>query len=344
MKGAGLTTGGAPHVPASLTVAAVMRRVLYALVPGVAAQVWFFGAGVVVQIALAVAFAVAFEALMLKWRGRDLGLFLGDYSAVVTAVLFALCIPPLAPWWISLVGMLFAIVLAKHLYGGLGHNVFNPAMVGYVVALISFPQPMTQWLAPRGLSAEGLGVPEVLRAVFGQRLPPTLDWDAVSMATPLDALKTGLHTGQTIPEITQNPLFGSLGGLGWEWVAAAYLAGGLYLMTRRIIAWHVPAAMLGTLLLLGLTAWLVAPASYPPPAQHLFSGAVMLGAFFIATDPVSGCTSPLGRLWFGAGAGLITLVIRQWGGYPDGVAFAVLLMNMAAPLIDRYTRPRVYGQ
>lgn len=344
MTGAGFTTGGAPHVPASLTVAAVMRRVLYALLPGVAAQVWFFGAGVIVQIVLAVAFALAFEALMLKWRGRELGLFLGDYSAVVTAVLFALCIPPLAPWWIALVGMLFAIVLAKHLYGGLGHNVFNPAMVAYVVALVSFPQPMTQWLAPRGLSAERLGLTEVLQAIFSQRLPPSSGWDAVTLATPLDALKTGLHTGQPITEITRDALFGSLGGLGWEWVAAAYLAGGLYLLARRIIAWQVPTAMLGAVLVLGLAAWMIDPNGQPPPAQHLFSGAVMLGAFFIATDPVSGCTSPLGRLWFGAGVGVLTLVIRRWGGYPDGVAFAVLLMNMAAPLIDRYTRPRMYGQ
>jgi electron transport complex protein RnfD len=146
-----------------------------------------------------------------------------------------------------------------------------------------------------------------------------------------------------VTEITQSAVFGSLGGRGWEWVTAAYLAGGLYLLARRVISWHVPAATLGGLTICTLVLWLLDPVAHAAPLQHLLSGGLMLGAFFIATDPVSGCTSNLGRLWFGAGVGIITLVIRQWGGYPDGVAFAVLLMNMAAPLIDRYTRPRVYG-
>ena len=139
-------TGGAPHFPPHSTVGGVMRQVLFALAPGVAAHAWFFGPGILVQLAMACGFAVIFEAAMLKIRGRPLRLFLGDYSAIVTAVLFALCIPPLAPWWIALTGMFFAIVIAKHLFGGLGHNPFNPAMVGYVVALISFPQAMTSWL------------------------------------------------------------------------------------------------------------------------------------------------------------------------------------------------------
>jgi electron transport complex protein RnfD len=340
----GFSTGGAPHIPAENTVARVMRQVLYALLPGIAVQAWFFGVGVLLQIVLAVVFALSFEALMLRLRRRQLRVFLGDYSAVVTAVLFALCIPPLAPWWIALVAMLFAIVVAKHLYGGLGQNVFNPAMVGYVVVLISFPQSMTQWLAPRSLATAGLCPMEALAAIFGHGLPPGADWDSLTQATPLDALTTGLHSNQPLAEVIQSPVFGQLGGHGWEWIAIAYLVGGLYLLSRRIIGWQVPAAMLGSVLLVSLVAWLLDPATQAPPAQHLFSGALMLGAFFIATDPVSGCTSSLGRLWFGAGAGLITLTIRYWGGYPDGVAFAVLLMNMAAPLIDRYTRPRVYGQ
>jgi electron transport complex protein RnfD len=338
------TTAGAPHVPANVTVGQVMRQVLYALLPGVAAYTWFFGPGVLVQMVLASMFALGFEALMLRVRGREIGLFLGDGSAVVTAVLFALCIPPLAPWWISCIAMLFAIVVAKHLYGGLGQNVFNPAMVGYVVVLISFPQAMTQWLLPRELAPRGLDLAETLRAIFSGHRPAGIDWDAVSQATPLDSIKTGLHAGQSLPDIVQQPVFGSLGGLGWEWIAAAFAAGGLYLLYRRTISWHVPAAMLGAVVLASWPAWLLDPGAQASPLQHLFSGALILGAFFIATDPVSGCTSTLGRLWFGAGVGLLTLVIRRWGAYPDGVAFAVLLMNMAAPLIDRYTRPRIYGQ
>jgi electron transport complex protein RnfD len=326
-----------------MSVAAVMRQVLYALVPGIAAHVWFFGPGVLVQILLAVLFALAFEALMLRIRGRDVRLFLGDFSAVVTAVLFALCIPPLAPWWIALVAMLFAVVVAKHLYGGLGQNLFNPAMVGYVVVLISFPQDMTQWLPPRALGG-AMGLPETLTVIFTGQLPPALTWDALTQATPLDAIKTGIESGRTMPEIRQAGIFGDFGGLGWEWIANWYALGGLWLLYRRVISWHVPLAVIGSVILLSLPAYLLDPGSNPVPLQHVFSGALVLGAFFIATDPVSGCTSTLGRLWFGVGVGVLTLVIRRWGGYPDGVAFGVLLMNMAAPLIDRYTRPRAYGE
>ncbi len=334
---------GAPHMPPQTTVGETMRRVLYALAPGIAAHYWFFGPGILVQIVLATVFALAFETVMLKARGRDVGMFLGDFSAVVTAVLFALCIPPLAPWWISLVAMLFAIVVAKHLYGGLGHNLFNPAMVGYVVVLISFPQVMTQWLPPRDL-APAPGVAETLAAIFSGSLPAPLTWDAISQATPLDTIKTGIESGRMIPEISRAPLFGDLGGLGWEWIAGWFALGGFYLLYRRVITWQVPVAVLGSIVAISLAAYLVDPATNAAPLQHIFSGALVLCAFFIATDPVSGCTSPLGRIWFGVGVGFITLVIRRWGGYPDGVAFAVLLMNMAAPLIDRFTRPRVYGE
>jgi electron transport complex protein RnfD len=343
MNQANFSLRGAPHMPPQVTVAGVMRQVLYALLPGIAAHVWFFGPGILVQIVLATGFALAFEALMLKLANKPLALFLGDYSAVVTAVLFALCIPPLAPWWIAMIAMLFAIVVAKHLYGGLGHNVFNPAMVGYVVVLISFPLEMTQWLLPKPIAEYTPSLVDCLVAVFSGQLPAPLAWDAITQATPLDLIKTGVDVGNTLPEIRRLPVFGDFGGLGWEWIANWYLLGGLYLLYRRIISWQVPVALIGSVLLLSLPAYLMDPDSNPVPLQHLFSGAVMLGAFFIATDPVSGCTSARGRLWFGAGVGIITLVIRRWGGYPDGIAFGVLLMNMAAPLIDRYTRPRTYG-
>jgi electron transport complex protein RnfD len=147
-----------------------------------------------------------------------------------------------------------------------------------------------------------------------------------------------------ISEARQTPVFGDFGGLGWEWIANWYALGGLWLLWRRIISWHVPVTMIGSVLALGLVAYLFDPGTNPTPLQHMFSGALIIGAFFIATEPVSGCTSNRGRLIFGTGVGVITLVIRGWGGYPDGVAFAVLLMNMAAPLIDHYTRPRIYGQ
>jgi len=337
-------TGGAPHMPAQTSVARVMLQVLYALVPGVIAYTWFFGPGMVIQIILATIFALLFESLMLRWRGRPLKPFINDYSAVVTAVLFALCIPPLAPWWISCIAMLFAIGFAKHLYGGLGQNVFNPAMVGYVVVLISFPQAMTAWLPPVALAENPLGLLDTLLIIFTGTVPLAGGWDTITQATPLDTLKTGVESGRMVTEIRSSPIFGDYGGMGWEWIANWFALGGFYLLYKRTINWQVPVAVIGSVILLSLPFWLADPDSNPFPLQHVFSGAIVLAAFFIATDPVSGCVSNRGRLVFGVGVGIITLVIRRWGGYPDGVAFAVLLMNMAAPLIDRYTRPRIYGE
>ncbi len=340
---------GAPHLPPETSVSSIMLQVLLALIPGIAAMVWFFGSGVLIQIALSVIFAVSLEWLMLTVRHKPVKIFLGDYSAVLTAVLFALCIPPLAPWWISLVGMVFAIVVAKHLYGGLGQNIFNPAMVAYVVVLIAFPLELTRWLSPRGLADAGAlteipGLLQSLQTILNGQLPTILSWDAISQATPLDLLKNGVEQNRMISEIRQSPIFGSYGGRGWEWVANFYALGGIWLIWRRIISWHIPVAIIATVIILTLPAWLYDPSSNPIPLEHLFSGALILGAFFIATDPVTGCASKRGKLVFGLGVALLTLTIRLWGGYPDGVAFAVLLMNMFAPLIDRYTRPRAYGK
>lgn len=337
-------TGGSPHVGPERTVAQVMRQVLYALVPGITAYVFFFGIGILVQITLAVGFALALEAVCLRVRGQPIKLFLSDYSVVVTAVLFALCVPSIAPFWVSLVGMIAAVVVAKHLYGGLGHNVFNPAMVGYVVVLVSFPQALTAWPAPAGLQGGQLGITETLEIIFLSSWPVSSGWDAISQATPLDLLKTGMEQGRMVSEIRTSPVFGDFGGQGWEWLANFYFLGGCWLLYKRVISWHVPLAVLGTVILITLPAFLIDPGSNPNSFQHIFSGGLMLGAFFIATDPVTGCASPRGRIIFGLGVAIITLVIRRWGAYPDGVAFAVLSMNMFAPLIDRYTRPRVYGE
>lgn len=337
-------TGGAPHFPPQTTIRQVMLQVVFALVPGIAAHAWYFGPGILLQIALAITFALLFEAACLTLRRKALRPFLGDFSAAVTAILFALCLPPLAPWWIALIGMFFAIVIAKHVFGGLGHNLFNPAMIGYVVVLIAFPQAMTAWLPPQSIATYEPALSEVMAAIATGESPGGMGWDAVTGATPLDTLRNSVAAGQTISEARQSPIFGDFGGLGWEWIANWYALGGLWLLWRRVISWQVPVTMIGSVVLLGLAAWLIDPGSNPAPLQHVFSGALVLGAFFIATDPVSGCASPRGRLVFGAGVGMITLVIRRWGAYPDGVAFAVLLMNMAAPLIDRYTRPRIFGR
>ncbi len=337
------TLAGAPHVPATNTVAGIMRQVLYALIPGILAHIWFFGYGIVFQIILAVFFALGFEAAMLKMRSQPLQPFISDYSAVVTAVLFALCLPPLAPWWIALVGILFAIVVAKHLYGGLGYNLFNPAMVGLAAVIIAFPMELSQWLVPRQLSPGLPGLWQTAIAIFTGSLPDAMTWDAITQATPLDALKTGVAENRLVTEIRANPIFGDFGGLGWEWIANFYALGGFWLVYKRVISWHVPVATLTTVILISTPLWFLGPDIHPSPLQHVFSGALVLAAFFIATDPVSGCATMRGRIVFGIGVAVLTLAIRRFGGYPDGVAFAVLLMNMTAPLIDRMTRPRAYG-
>jgi len=334
---------GAPHLPPTVTVGGIMRQVLLALVPAILAHWWYFGPGIFFQIALACGFAVLFEAAMLRARQRPVRLFLGDYSAIVTGVLFALCVPPLSPWWVAATGMLFAIVVAKHLYGGLGYNLFNPAMVGFAAVIVAFPIELSQWLAPRSLSPRLPNLLETMTAIATGALPESVAWDAVSQATPLDILRTGVQDGLVITEIRNQPIFGDFGGLGWEWIANWYALGGLWLIYRRVISWHVPVAVLATVIVVATPLWLFGPDTHPSPLQHIFSGALVLAAFFIATDPVSGASTLKGRLVFGAGVAIITLAIRRYGGFPDGVAFAVLLMNMMVPLIDRYTRPRTYG-
>jgi electron transport complex protein RnfD len=216
-------------------------------------------------------------------------------------------------------------------------------MVGYVVLLISFPLEMTQWLPPIELRPEPIGLGATLNYVFTGALPGA-SLDALTMATPLDVMKTQLGMNRTVGEALQgSPVFGALGGQGWEVVNGLILLGGLWLMFKRVISWHVPVGLLGSLFVMSLLFYTVDPNTHAGPVFHLFTGGAILGAFFIATDPISGATSTRGRLIFGAGAGVLIYIIRGWGGYPDAVAFSVLLMNMAAPTIDYYTRPRVYG-
>lgn len=328
----------------------IMMLVSLACVPGIATQLWFFGWGTLFQLLLAIVSAVAAEALVVKLRHQSSAI-LRDNSALLTGLLLGISVPPLAPWWIVMLGTLFAVIIAKQLYGGLGNNPFNPAMIGYVVLLISFPVQMTSWLPPHSLAASVPGFTDALSVIFHGQTPGGLTMnalrmgvDGVSQATPLDTFKTGLHAGQSAEHLMQAPVYGALlAGVGWQWVNLAYLAGGLLLLWRNAIRWHIPLAFLASLLVCSTLGWWLAPQSCASPLIHLFSGATMLGAFFILTDPVTASTTNRGRLLFGALAGLLVWLIRTWGGYPDGVAFAVLLANITVPLIDHYTRPRVYG-
>ena len=333
----------APHLRPATRVSRVMADVLIALLPGIIIYSIFFGPGVLINLVLGMATALAAETAMLYLRGRPLQPFVTDFSALVTGALLALAIPPLAPWWVVVMGALFGIIFAKHLFGGLGYNPFNPAMAGYVVLLVSVPGVMSQWLLPAGLADGAPGFFQSLAIVFTGSWPADLDVDALTGATPLDEVRSGLMQGRTLGEITTAPIFGAIGGVGWQWVNIAFLLGGAYLLYRRVIRWHIPVATLGSLALISLVFYIGDPDLYASPGFHLFNGAAILCAFFIATDPVSASTTPRGRLIYGAGIGILIYVIRTWGGYPDAVAFAVLLMNMAVPAIDQYTRPRIYG-
>jgi electron transport complex protein RnfD len=267
---------------------------------------------------------MAFEAACNRIAGKPYTL--RDGSAALTGILLALNLPPSSPWWLALLGSAIAIVIAKQVYGGLGYNPFNPALVARVVLLISFPVQMTRWTAPAPL---GSGI------------------DAVTAATPLGEWKTAVMLTGKLPENlsdgTLSYLIGNMPGSLGEVSAIALLLGGLYLLWRKVISWHIPVSFIATTLLLSGIFWLIDSTRYPDPLFHLLTGGLLLGAFFMATDMVTSPVTNKGMLIFGIGCGVLTVVIRLFGGYPEGVSFAILLMNAATPLIDRFVKPRVFG-
>lgn len=332
-----------PHLHKASSTADVMRLVALATLPGLAAMTFFFGWGTIINVMWACLLAVGFEACIVKIRKRPLGFYLKDYSAIVTALLLGLALPPFAPWWITLVGVFVAIVIAKHLYGGLGQNPFNPAMVAYALLLVSFPVQMTSWAEPfvltHGDSWHVLGFMQTLGLIFGSVDPALID--AYTGATPLDAMR---HRGGLTTEEVWRAVPVLAEGIGaWHAVSAAYLMGGVFLIYRKVFTLHTPAAVLGSLAVISSIFYMLDPYAFADPFFHLTAGATMLGAFFIATDPVTSATSNRGKIIFGIGIGVLIYVIRGWGGYPDAIAFAVLLMNLCAPFIDQYTQPRSYG-
>ncbi|CDL80613.1 electron transport complex subunit RsxD [Xenorhabdus szentirmaii] len=345
-----LKVASSPFTHNKKSTSQIMFWVVLAAIPGIAVQTYLFGSGTLFQILLAIITAWLAESAAIALKKQLVTPYLKDNSALVTGLLLGISLPPLAPWWLIVLGTFFAIIIAKHLYGGLGQNPFNPAMVGYVVLLISFPVQMTSWIPPASLQMFSLAPWDSLMVIFTGHTPDgsTLfqlqqGIDGLSQATPLDSFKTGRLT-HDINEVLQQPILqGTLGGIGWQWVNVAYLIGGLIMLNRKIISWQIPTAFILSLAACALLSWLIDPARYSPPLLQIFSGATMLGAFFIATDPVSASTTPKGRLIYGAIIGFLIWIIRVYGGYPDAVAFAVLLANICVPLIDHYTQPRVYG-
>lgn len=336
----------APYAVTRNNAGRIMATVMAALLPATLYGFWLYGWPAIYLWCVTVGAAAFGEFFILRLRRQPAGPVLLDGSAVLTGWLLAVSLPPWAPWWIGAFGGLFATTLAKQAFGGLGQNLFNPAMVARVALLISFPVQMTAWVDPAPLFAAGSpGMLDSLGILTGGMTPT---FDALTSATTLGFAKTELSRGvdllqaaADIPALSPNGArTGSLGETA-TWLIAA---SGMTLVFLRIISWHIPLAML---LGLGLPAAIlhaVDPAHYLDATSHILSGGAMLGAFFIATDYVTSPGSPLGKLIFGAGCGLLTYVIRTWAGYPEGVAFAVLLMNSLTPIIDTYCKPRIYGR
>ena len=336
-----------PYTHAKSSIPRTMGMVLLALLPATLFGLYQFGWPAIFLFAVTLLTAVLAEALSLRLADKPVRPFLLDGSALLTGWLLAMTLPPWAPWWIGVVGALLAIIIGKQIFGGIGQNPFNPAMVARVALLISFPLEMTLFNPPvQLLSPQAPGFMDSLAITFGN----SSQLDAVSSATTLGHLKTELGRGigleqasagaESLWQLTWGQAAGSLG----ETSALLILLGGLFLVYQRIISWHIPLSMLGTLVLLATLFNLIDPEAYVGPFTHLMSGAAILGAFFIATDLVTSPVSTRGQLLFGAGCGLLVFAIRTWAGYPEGVAFAVMLMNACTPLIDHYLKPRIYGR
>ena len=338
-----------PHTHSSSLTAKFMLWVIAAMLPALGVQVYFFGYGVFIQVAIAILLAVVIEITLAKLRRKPTAFYVADLSGILTALILAMSIPPYAPYWIIIIGVIVALLLAKHSYGGLGQNLFNPAMVAYALLLVSFPVQMTGWLVPidllsepptfgdaillvfSGVTSDGFSVHQLLGSV-----------DGIAQATPLDSAKTSMQK-LGVDGVMHSPIFSGMFANGWLQINLAFLAGGLLLIYKRIIHWQIPAAMLVMFALLSGLTDLLLPHTHLNVVSQLFSGAMMFGAFFIATDPVTASITPRGKLIFGGLIGVFVYLIRYYGNYPDAVAFSVLLANICVPLIDHYTQPRLYG-
>lgn len=339
-----------PHGHSQKSTRVIMRLTLFALLPAVVTQCYLFGWGVLFQLTIAMITALVAEAIILRMRGFSVSSSLADSSALLTAALIAVAVPPYLPGWMTILAVAFAIIVAKQLYGGLGQNLFNPAMIGYVFLLVSFPAAMTNWQPPVAHSAQVLTVEDTANVILWGKTKENQSVfelnkfaDGTTMATPLDHLKTELKQGSNALDIIQSSHFIEVGDDGWRWINISFIVGGLFLLALKVITWQTPFAMLLSLGLCSTIASIIDPLHFVGPVVELLSGATMLGAFFIVTDPVTSSTTYKGKLIFGAIVGLLVFIIRHFGGYPDGVAFSVILANILVPFIDKFSQSRVYG-
>lgn len=324
-----ITISPSPHIHGSLSTPKLMTGVLVALIPAFAVSLWMFGWGVLLVTITSVVSCMVFEFLIQKFL-LNKPCSLGDGSAIVTGTLLAFTLPANLPFWMVIIGAFIAIGVGKMTFGGLGSNPFNPALVGRVFLFISFPVQMTNWPVPQGFK--------------------TALTDAVTGATPLGVLKEGLRNSENINSMIDKlpthmqMFYGQMGGSLGEVAAAALLIGFFYLLIKKIITWHIPVTILVTVFVFTGILWLADPVHNADPVFHLLTGGVMLGAIFMATDYVTSPMTPKGMVIYGTGIGLITVIIRRFGAYPEGVQFAILLMNAFVPLINTYFKPKRFGE
>ena len=303
-----------------------MFRVVYAMIPALLWSVFVFGMDALRVTSIAVAACLAFEYIIQKYLLK-VKPSVSDGSALVTGILLAFNVPAGIPWWIIVIGALAAVGIGKLSYGGLGNNIFNPALVGRVFLLISFPVQMTTWPVNRQSGTDGL-----------------------TSATPLGIIKEGLTSGTPVSQITgdlpsaSDMLLGNIGGSLGEISALLLILGGLYLLYKKVITWHIPVSVIGSVALVAAVFWMSDPQSYVHPVYHVFTGGVMLGAVFMATDMVTSPMIPRGQIIYGIGIGMITISIRLFGAYPEGISFAILIMNAFTPLINKYIKPSRFGK
>jgi electron transport complex protein RnfD len=323
-----LKVSGSPHVHSGHSVNKVMRMVVIAMLPALAASFYYFGLGAIKVTLVAVMACVFFEWIIQKYLIKGPAT-ITDWSAVITGILLAFNVPSNLPIWMIVVGALVAIGIGKMSFGGLGKNPFNPALVGRVFLLISFPVHMTSWPKPIE-SASQLT-------------------DAITGPTPLGIMKEGLSKGQSVESLMNeipsyvDMLFGMQGGSLGEVSAILLLLGGLFLIFTKVISWHIPFSYLASVVLFSGVLWFVDPSMYVNPLFHLVTGGMMLGVFFMATVMVTSPMSKKGMLIFGVGCGVLTIIIRVWGAYPEGVSFAILIMNAFVPLINNSFKPKRFG-
>lgn len=320
-----LIVSPSPHIHSEDSAQKIMSRVILAMMPALVWSVFVFGIDGLRVTFIAVAACIAFEYLIQRFLMK-VEPSITDGSAIVTGILLAFNVPSNLPWWIILIGALVAIGIGKLSFGGLGNNIFNPALVGRVFLLISFPVQMTSW-------------PVTIQSGI----------DAVTSATPLSFLKEGIKNGKSISELAGglpnniDLLFGNTGGSLGEVSAILLTLGGLYMLVKKVITWHTPVAVLGSVFIFSGILWLINPELYINPVFQILTGGVMLGAIFMATDMVTSPMTGKGQIIYGIGIGLITISIRTWGAYPEGISFAILLMNAVTPLINTYAKPKLFG-